>query len=208
MKKTFSLIVLFLFASLAMAQSPEQILSRMEEAMDKQQDDGVSLTMDLSIPIVGTFTTKTSSLGDKMRMEMSLAGVSSVRWYDGETVYSYDEETNQIVISKKEETPSTEEKNSDLNQFEGIADGYKVSIDKETADAWYLLCKVKRSNPDKDAPKRIDMVIDKKTYMPRSISTKASGIRVTLRDLDFNVTEEQVTFNPKKYPNAKIVDER
>ncbi|MCR5013478.1 MAG: hypothetical protein K6A28_01745 [Bacteroidales bacterium] len=193
---------------MAIAQSPEEILSRMEEAMNQQQNDGVSLTMDLSIPIIGTFTTKSLSLGDKMRLEVGMGDESSVRWFDGETVYTYEEDTNEIVITKKEGTQSAEEKNGNLNQFEGIADDYKVSIDKETSDAWYLTCKIKRSNRDKEAPKRIELVIDKKTYLPRSISTKAAGIRVTLRDLGFNVTEEQVTFNPKNYPNAKIVDQR
>lgn len=31
---------------------------------------------------------------------------------------------------------------------------------------------------------------------------------VTMKDLSFNVTEDQVTFDPKKYASAKVVDKR
>ena len=31
---------------------------------------------------------------------------------------------------------------------------------------------------------------------------------MTLHDISFGVTEKQVTFNPKDYPTAKIVDKR
>lgn len=34
------------------------------------------------------------------------------------------------------------------------------------------------------------------------------GVRVTMRDFAIGVTEEEVRFDPSKYPNAKIVDKR
>ena len=71
-----------------------------------------------------------------------------------------------------------------------------------------FLCKKSRSNTNKDDPKNMDLVVAKGTYMPKSLSTKVTGITITMRDLDYNVTEKDVTFNPADYPGVKIVDER
>ena len=54
----------------------------------------------------------------------------------------------------------------------------------------------------------MDLVVAKGTYMPISLSAKVSGITITMRDLDFNVTEKDVTFNQADYPGVKVVDER
>jgi len=142
-------------------------------------------------------------------LETSIADVTSIRWFDGETMWTYDPENEEIVISKREESKNTpEESEGDLSQFTGLDDDYKISIEKETFDAWYLKCKLKRFNNSKDAPKRIDLVVDKDSYLPRSISTKAAGIKLTIREIKFTVTEDQVTFNPAKYPGVKIIDQR
>jgi outer membrane lipoprotein-sorting protein len=92
--------------------------------------------------------------------------------------------------------------------FSGITDGYDVTLKKETADAWYFLCKKSKTNTDKDDPKSIDLVVAKGTYYPVSLKAKLSGVTMTLRDVSFGVTEQQVTFNPKDYPTATIVDKR
>ena len=92
--------------------------------------------------------------------------------------------------------------------FNDITDGYEVSIKKETADAWHILCKKTKSNPDKDAPKTMELVVRKETYYPVSLNAKLSGLTMTMRDIAFGVTEKQVTFDPKDYPDAKIVDKR
>ena len=54
----------------------------------------------------------------------------------------------------------------------------------------------------------IDLAIAKNTYYPVSLKATVSGVTMTLRDIAFGVTEKQVTFNPKDYPTAKIVDKR
>ena len=97
---------------------------------------------------------------------------------------------------------------TDAEMFSGITDDYDVSIKKETADAWHLLCKKSKNNTDKDAPKTIDLVISKKNYYPLSLSTKMSGVSMNLHGISFGVTEKQVTFNAADYPTAKIVDKR
>ena len=51
-------------------------------------------------------------------------------------------------------------------------------------------------------------MVEKRTYNPLSLTTKMKGVTLTMRDLSFNVTEKQVTFDQKNYPDAKIVDKR
>ena len=56
--------------------------------------------------------------------------------------------------------------------------------------------------------KRMDLVVAKETYWPVSLSTSVTAASVTMRDISFGITEEQVTFNPKEFPQATIVDNR
>jgi hypothetical protein len=54
----------------------------------------------------------------------------------------------------------------------------------------------------------MDLVVAKGTYWPVSLTTSVTAASVTLRDISFGVTEQQVTFNEKDYPGVKIVDKR
>ena len=54
----------------------------------------------------------------------------------------------------------------------------------------------------------MDLVVSKATYLPISHSVKEKGVTVTMRDFAIGVSEEQVTFDPAKYANAKIIDKR
>ena len=92
--------------------------------------------------------------------------------------------------------------------FSGITDGYDVTLAKETSDAWYFKCKKNKSNADKDAPKTMDLAVRKDNYYPKSLSFKVMGIAMTMRDISFNVTETQATFNAADYPDATIIDKR
>ena len=205
MKKLLSIIFFVAMAAVAVAQTPQEIISRMETEMEKHEKEGIVMTVDAKISILGTVTTKTYSLGDKMRSEGKMMGIEIITWTDGNTEWSYNSKTNEVKISTQEESSETE---GDAEMFNDITDGYDVTIDKETDKAWYLLCKKSKSNKDKDDPKKIELAIAKKTYMPISLKTKMSGVTITMRDISFGVTEKQVTFDAKNYPGVKIVDKR
>lgn len=208
MKKLLSIIAFIAFAGVAIAQTPEEIISRMEAEMAKHDEkEGLAMTMDMKIPILGTFSSRTYTLGDKYRIEVSEDGKQSITWSDGKTDWTYSSEKNEIEIKKHEVKEKTETE-GDAKMFSGITDGYDVKLDKETSDSWQFLCKRSKSNPDKDAPKKMTLIVAKGTYMPISLSAKVSAITITMRDLSYGVTEEQVTFNPKNYPTATIVDKR
>ena len=195
-------------ATAAMAQTAEEIVTRMEAEMSKHNEsEGFAMTMDIKMIIIGTMSSRSYVLGDKMRIEANRDGKDFVTWSDGETEWNYDSEKNEIEITnaKPKEKTNTD---GDTKLFKDITVGYDIKIDKETATEWHIRCKRSRSNPDKDAPKRMDLVVAKETYWPVSLSTSVTAASVTMRDISFGVTEEQVTFNPKEFPQATIVDNR
>lgn len=209
MKKLIAIISFIALATVAMAQTAEEIITRMEAEMSKHDEsEGTAMTMDMKIIFVGTISSRNYVLGDKMRIEaINDDGKNFVTWSDEKTEWVYDSEKNEIEI-KNAKPKEKSETNGDTKLFQDITDGYEVKIDKETATEWHIRCKRSKSNPDKDAPKRMDLVVAKGTYWPVSLSTSVTAATVTLRDISFGVTEEQVTFNPNEFPNATIVDKR
>ena len=208
MKKLIAIISFIALATAAMAQTAEEIVSRMEAEMSKHNEsEGFAMTMDIKMIFIGTISSRSYVLGDKMRIEANRDGKDFVTWSDGKTEWNYDSEKNEIEITnaKPKEKTNTD---GDTKLFKDITAGYDIKIDKETATEWHIRCKRSRSNPDKDAPKRMDLVVAKETYWPVSLSTSVTAASVTMRDISFGVTEEQVTYNPKEFPNATIVDKR
>ena len=208
MKRLLAIISFIALATTAMAQTAEEIVSRMNAEISKHNEsEGFAITMDMKIILVGTISSRSYVLGDKMRLEANKDGKDFVTWSDGKTEWSYDSETNEIEI-KNAKPKEKSDKDSNTKMFKDVTEGYDVRIDKETATEWHIRCKRSKSNPDKDAPKRMDLVVAKGTYWPVSLTTSVTAASVTMRDISFGVTESQVTFNEKDYPGVKIVDKR
>ncbi len=208
MKRLLAIISFIALATTAMAQTAEEIVSRMNAEISKHNEsEGFAITMDMKIILVGTISSRSYVLGDKMRIEANKDGKDFVTWSDGKTEWSYDSETNEIEI-KNVKPKEKSDKDSNTKMFKDVTEGYDVRIDKETATEWHIRCKRSKSNPDKDAPKRMDLVVAKGTYWPVSLTTSVTAASVTMRDISFGVTESQVTFNEKDYPGVKIVDKR
>lgn len=208
MKKLIAIISFLALATAAMAQTAEEIISRMDAEMSKHDEsEGIAMTMDIKIIIVGTISSRSYVLGDKMRVEADRDDNHFITWSDGKTDWSYDSAKNEVEITNAKPREKTDT-DGDTKMFSGITEGYDVKIDKETATEWHIRCKRSRSNPDKDAPKRMDLVVAKGTYWPVSLTASVSAATVTMREVSYGVTEEQVTFNPKDFPNVTIVDKR
>lgn len=205
MKKALSFLASILFAVVSFAQTPQEIVSRMEEEMNKHENDGVAMTVDLKIPILGTVSSKTYAIGEKARIDAEMMGVAIITWTDGVTDWTYDSKSNEIEIKKSGASSSNE---GDAEMFSNITEGYDVTLTKETADAWYFQCRKSKGNTNKDDPKNIDLVVAKGTYYPVSLSAKIKGITMTMRNLSFGVDEKMVTFNASDFPDARIVDKR
>ena len=208
MKRFFALLAAGLLAVAAYAQTAEEIMAKMEEVMNQVgEDSGLRMTMDIKIPILGTMSTDTWSLGDKMRLEAAMMGKKIITWQDGKTEWTYNADKNTITIENQDQTKKSDEKEN-MEMFQNATEGYDVSIAKENATSWTIKCKKSRTNTNKDDPKNMEIVVAKDTYYPVSLSTKVDMVSVTMRNLKFNVTEKDVTFNKADYPGATIIDKR
>lgn len=207
MKKIAVLFISLLASLYVFAQTPVQIASRMEAEMEKHKEDGVHLYMDLKFPIVGTFTTSMYQKGEKIRLEVTVADSLIITWNDGTTVWIYISPAKEVTIrNSNSNDDASVGGNSEI--FCDITGGYNVSLSKETPKEWYLTCKKSKANKDKEAPKKMELVVAKGTYYPVSLSTKMMGVTMTLRDVTFGVFDEQLTFNIADYPGVKVKDER
>lgn len=208
MKRFFALLTALTLVVAAYAQTAEEIVARMDAAMEQvSAENGFRMTMDIKIPILGTMSSDAWSLGDKMRLEAQMMGKKLVTWQDGQTEWTYDAGENTITIENQDNTKKSDEKEN-MKMFQSATEGYDVSIAKETSTAWTIKCKKNRFNTNKDDPKNMEIVIAKDTYYPMSLSAKVDLVTVTMRNLKFNVTEEDVTFNKADYPGATIIDKR
>ena len=208
MKRFFALLTACVLAVAAYAQTAEEIVARMDAAMEQvSAENGFRMTMDIKIPILGTMSSDAWSLGDKMRLEANMMGKKLVTWQDGQTEWTYDSSENTITIEHQDKTKKSDEQEN-MKMFQSATEGYDVSIAKETAEAWTIKCRKNRFNTNKDDPKNMELVIAKDTYYPMSLSAKVDLVTVTMRNLQFNVSEEEVTFNKADYPGATIIDKR
>lgn len=204
MKKLFTFFAALLTATALFAQTAEEIVARMDEVMDQFEAEGFSMIMDMKIPIVGTFSTTMYTLGDKYKTSITIMGKELITWSDGKTNWEYDASKNVITITNA----TSSDAEDSMNTLNGITDGYDVKLKKETADAWHIQCTKSKTNTNKDDPKKMDLVVAKGTYLPISHTVTVDGVKVVLHDFAKGVTEEEVTFDPSRYPTAEIKDER
>ncbi|MBQ3766924.1 MAG: hypothetical protein II874_09335 [Bacteroidales bacterium] len=208
MKRFLALLSAVVLTVAAYAQTAEEIIARMDAAMEQvETENGFRMTMDLKIPLLGTMSSHAWSLGNKTRLEAEMAGKKLVTWQDGQTEWTYDASENTITIEDQDQSKKSEEKEN-MKMFQSATEGYDVSISKETATAWTIKCRKNRSNTKKDDPKNMEIVVAKDTYYPVSLSARVDWVTVTLRNLQFNVSEEDVTFNMADYPGVSIIDKR
>ena len=208
MKRFFALLTACVLSVAAYAQTAEEIIAKMEEVMEQfSEENGLRMTMDIKIPILGTLSSSVWSLGDKMRMEAKMMGKKLVTWQDGVTEWTYDSDENTITIEKQDQSKKSDEKEN-MEMFQNATEGYDVSIGNETASSWTIKCKKNSSNTNKDDPKNMEIVVAKGSYYPLSLSAKIEGVTVTMHDLKFSVSEKDVTFNKADYPGVTIIDKR
>ena len=93
-----------------------------------------------------------------------------------------------------------------------IAPAYRYKIIEETDDTWTITGKRKLITKYLGSEKRIELVVRKDTYQPVSmtfyyvIDGKPFDVTEITRkkDIQFGVTEQQVTFNPEDYQGFNI----
>lgn len=206
MKRIVLIIAAFLAAFGLSAQTPEEIIKRMDAALDKAAENGTAFTFIMDIPILGKASTRVYSLGDKVKMEVGMMGEVNEAWIDGNTSWIYDKTSNELIanaVNKSDDAAADA-----MSAFQGITDGYNVSLEKETNDTWYLLCKKSRKNKNKDEAKKMYLAVSKGSYMPVYLRMKAKGIGMSIENIKPGVDPEVVAFSLDKFPGAKIKDQR
>ena len=208
MKKILVSLFAVLFAASALtAQTADEIIAKMNQEVNRFDSEGVSLVLEMKIPLLGSYTTQMYMRGDKYKGVIDIKGEVAIMWSDGLTNWIYDASKNELTI-KDADSSDKNEADSNVDMLKNVTEGYDVALSKETDEAWYLVCTKSKSNTVKDDPKKMDLVVSKATYLPISTSIKEKGVKVTMRDFAVGVTEEEVTFDPDEYPNAKIIDNR
>ena len=211
MKRITALFAALLCTAGLFAQTPEEIVEKMMAQMDRGDIEGFSMDFNMKIPIVGTVFSHNMVLGDKMKSvvtgkDKSGADKTSVTWADATTKWTYNSETGEITIEDK--ASSSDSNNSDTKAFDNLTDGYKLTLKKETDEAWYIVCNKLKSNKNKDDAKKMELTVSKASYLPICLHAKASIFSFSIENYALGVSEESVTFDPAAYPGATIVDKR
>ena len=208
MKKIIFCILTAMIAATALfAQTTEEIIARMDEQTERFTPEGFSMVMEIKIPLIGTIGTTTYILGDKYKLVTEVKGDEVMYWSDSVTDWEYDAPKNEVTITNGNNTKANQAE-SNVQMLKGVTDGYDVRLRSETDEVWNFRCTKSRTNTNKDDPRTMDLVVAKGSYLPVSLKTTLKGVTVTLRDFAVGVTEEEVTFDPSKFANARIIDKR
>lgn len=212
-------LIVTLLAALAMAatmpaqtteeatfQTAEEILAKMDAAMDRGEAEGMSMTMAIKIPVIGSITSQVKMFGGKTRMDLSTLGKKMTVFTEGETSWTYVPSNNTITIEALNDNSAASPADDSMHLMEELTEGYDVTIENEDSDTWYLLCTRQKSNKDDDAPKKISLSVCKDSYILKEFSTSMKGVKMIMKDVIIGVNESEVTFNAENYPDAKVVD--
>lgn len=199
------------WAMAAFSQTGAEIIDRMNERINSRAGDGISLIVDVKVPVLGAIATKTVVLGEKRRLDVKMKEHNVITFSEKDTIWIYTEETNSIIISNDSvmaQSKSSNQGGMNVDIFGDLTEGYDITIKSQNLVKWELACKRKRSNKDDDSPKNMTLEVRKETYEPISMSTKMMGINCTMHDFKFGISEKEVTFNEADFPGVTIVDQR
>lgn len=210
--KKFSFILCAAVALLSgiclMAQTPEQVVEKMTTELSRGEAEGLSMVLEINLPIIGKVRTQNHQRGSRLRTEMENSNGKTTTWIDGNTMWIYQPSKNEITIDKVDISKSASGSMDEMDRFSGITDGYDLSFEKQTEKAWYILCTKNKSNKTKDAPKTMNLEVAKGSYMPLSLRMKVNGLSIAIENVSVGVPEAAVVFKASDYPGAKITDKR
>lgn len=208
MKKIIAVLCAAVLAMAALfAQTPEEILEKMVTELNRGETEGLYMIMEMKIPILGSIPTKCYTKGEKMRLEVNIMDVKTVEISDGKTDWSYKSDSNELTITNSGVSGSSDADDG-AAMMGAVTEGYDCTLSKETDTAWYISCKKQKSNTNKDDPKKIDIVVSKKTYLPLTFSAKISGITMVIKDVAIGVSESKVAYNPAEFAGSTVIDKR
>ena len=111
---------LFLGTASLMAQTPEEIVRKMSEQLDRADVEGFTMDLNMKLPILGTIHSHNLVFRDKLKVEASNKTMKKTSWTNATTKWVYAPDTNEIIITAKEVTSTSDGNN--LSRFEAIAE--------------------------------------------------------------------------------------
>ena len=120
-----ALVAVFFGGISLSAQTPEEIVRKMSEQLDRADAEGIVMDLNMKMPVVGSFTTHNLVRGDRMKSTVTGKGKRVIMWYDGTTNWVYDEQAGEITVSPQKQSDSQKD-NSDMKAFESITNGYDL----------------------------------------------------------------------------------
>jgi len=127
-------------------------------------------------------------------------------WYNGTTQWTYVKANDEVNISKPNQTQQIQ-----MNPYTFLTlykKGYKLSV-KNSGTTNYQVTMLAQNA--KNASQLIQIIINKKTYVPSQIKIKQHGAWTTINVSNFkaqNQPNSLFVFNKQKYPTAEIIDLR
>ena len=208
MKRLLCFAIAFLSATVTFAQTGLEIVTRMNQRMSDRQSEGMCMSADVKIPVMGTVTTRTYAYGNKRRMEVESSKINTITFIDDTLQWTYVKGSSEVVltnlnIGKRSDNPGT-----DTGMFDDIPDAYDITIKSQNAVKWELQCKRKKNIDDDDYPKHLTLEVRKETFEPISMNFKVMGISMSMHHIIFGIPESKVTFNPDDFPGVTVSDQR
>ena len=178
--------------------------------MSDRKADGICISLDVKIPIVGNVTTKTYAYGKKRRIDVESSKINTITFIEDTLQWTYVPGTSEVALTnaKVGNTNTSNEPGMDEGMFDDIPGNYDITIKSQNSVKWELLCKRKKAIKDDDFPKTLTLEVRKDTYEPISMNTKVMGISCTMHHFIFGVPESKVTFNLDDFPGVTVSDQR
>ena len=210
MKRLLCFAIAFLSATVTFAQTGLEIVNRMNQRLSDRKSEGICMSADVKIPVMGTVTTRTYAYGNKRRMEVESSKINTITFIEDTLQWTYVPGTSEVALTnaKVGNTNTSNEPGMDEGMFDDIPGNYDITIKSQNSVKWELLCKRKKAIKDDDFPKTLTLEVRKDTYEPISMNTKVMGISCTMHHFIFGVPESKVTFNPDDFPGVTVSDQR
>ena len=143
MRKILCTFLALTWALALFAQTGLEILNRTNEMVNSHNSDGISLFVDVKIPILGSISTRTMHVGDKTRMEFELKGKKIITFMEDTIQWIYSPEDNEVAmtnIGDKTNSNPAADAGMDTGMFGDVAEGYDITIKSENLVKWVLAC--------------------------------------------------------------------
>ena len=216
MKRIFLLAAILMTVSFLQAQSDEKsksILDKVTENTKSYKTISAEFAftqdndeMDIHENISGDIKIK----GKKYQVSLSDMGVQI--YSDGETIWNYMKDGNQVTIS------NIEDGGNDLmdpaNLFNIYEKGFESKfVEENTVNGKTVYVIDLFPETDEHEVKKITINIDKSTMMLQSAKLQSTdgntyGIDIKKMNTDIDLSDNELAFNKDKYPDLEIIDLR